>query len=554
MTSYKKVSSKIHYRETITKTPLYFYSNNIFFLHMDPAIPNLGQALTALDLEDQFLANGELAHFSLVERGRIANDIIAEKLSRGKWQSVIRMVYGGLGKADALFEGDPAQLREHIVASAVAEKPEYISESVLDILHEKREDDLLFQFATKIDLHYESLEDVVGRIHRTYFDDPVEGQKRKRALDQVVGKKALQSQDFAEAFERLHAIGDLEGIDSLFTTVLSQSDSYNKKNILERIALGDEGKREERLRRVVLGCLEGEVRAFESFEIYTKYPEIRFAPEEREAVRNFFAAEISVYDLKRLVEDKDPALSLLWAEKHATSDPKSAYTLFLKLGYDGPQIVPAVLSGLKMRMKKHDASEALRVREIQDDDLRRAYADAPFPIQIDIALHLQNLKQLKSLSKIAYTKGDLKAAYRLLVYAQANLEGPHATKIRAKLIENELKDTSAPWLSFLDPSDSKGKMQAYEALMEDGSKRRKERVAYTRFERAYRLAYSLQDEEKTQKAREHMVAISPRLALADFRKENVDEKGVDYVTEIIAHHYGTDQEKLKHYIEKYKKT
>ena len=54
---------------------------------------NLGNALTALGLENQFLSNGELSNFPLVERGRIANGIIAEKLRLGRWEGVVQMMY-----------------------------------------------------------------------------------------------------------------------------------------------------------------------------------------------------------------------------------------------------------------------------------------------------------------------------------------------------------------------------------------------------------------------------------------------------------------------------
>ena len=54
----------------------------------DTQTPNLGGALTALGLEDKFLANGELTNFPLLERGRLANAIIDEKLKAGKWQTL----------------------------------------------------------------------------------------------------------------------------------------------------------------------------------------------------------------------------------------------------------------------------------------------------------------------------------------------------------------------------------------------------------------------------------------------------------------------------------
>ena len=50
---------------------------------------NLGRALTILGLEDKFLSNGELSNFPLLERGKIANDIISEKLNHGRWEKVV---------------------------------------------------------------------------------------------------------------------------------------------------------------------------------------------------------------------------------------------------------------------------------------------------------------------------------------------------------------------------------------------------------------------------------------------------------------------------------
>src|SRR3989344_4906059 len=109
---------------------------------------NLGSALTILGLEDQFLANGELTHLPLLERGRMASAIIDEKLRLGKLQTVVHMIYGG-GKADALFDGDRNELKARIVAAAQQRtNPDPgLTEFTLETLVKANEHDLLFRLA-----------------------------------------------------------------------------------------------------------------------------------------------------------------------------------------------------------------------------------------------------------------------------------------------------------------------------------------------------------------------------------------------------------------------
>src|SRR3989344_6485389 len=131
---------------------------------------NLGRAITRLGLEDKFLANGELSRFPLADRGTIANEIIAEKLRLGRWQSVIKMMYGGLGKADALYEGDREELKASILKSAM-ENPgsglEYPKGEIIDVLRRAGEADLLFRLATLMpNLKYGHFNEMVSSVDR----------------------------------------------------------------------------------------------------------------------------------------------------------------------------------------------------------------------------------------------------------------------------------------------------------------------------------------------------------------------------------------------------
>ncbi|MCH7813284.1 MAG: hypothetical protein IID40_04605 [Planctomycetes bacterium] len=106
---------------------------------------------------------------------------------------MVDMIYRGIGKADALFDGDRAQLREDIVRSAV-EHPEskYFGRETLDALSKARENDLLFGLATNMPLlDYDGFDAISRKIGRAFLEDPEHGAERSRVLDETGGRLAL---------------------------------------------------------------------------------------------------------------------------------------------------------------------------------------------------------------------------------------------------------------------------------------------------------------------------------------------------------------------------
>ena len=231
---------------------------------------SFGGAITRLGLEDKFLANGELTRFQLVDRGRIANDIISEKLRLGRWQTVVEMIYGGVGKADALFEGNFDESKEGILKSAVEHsKGRDINQKTVELLAKAGEDDLLFRLATGIQsLDHHGFIAIAGSVKNKYFD---EDPQRLQTYHETAGNKALESREYDHALTHFDTI-DNEGLSTKAFHLLMSSDiCYLSVRDLERVALGNERQKEDRLRRIVLSCLaeeERHLKPIDAFDIY----------------------------------------------------------------------------------------------------------------------------------------------------------------------------------------------------------------------------------------------------------------------------------------------
>ena len=220
-------------------------------------VSNLGRALTRLGLEDRFLSNGELSNFPLVERGAIANGIIAEKLRLGRWQSVVNMMYGGFGKADALYEGDRIELRESILNSAREHSDtDYARREAVEVLAKAGEADLLLRLATVLpDLKYQDFSDMTGRIKSSFFNDPEFGPQRAQILHQTAANKAFSEKKYESAFLHFSEEKDNDGIGRVFDSVLSHEGGSYSEDLLEKIALSDPAQKDNRLKRVVSGSI-----------------------------------------------------------------------------------------------------------------------------------------------------------------------------------------------------------------------------------------------------------------------------------------------------------
>jgi len=118
--------------------------------------------------------------------------------------------------------------------------------------------------------------------------------------------------------------------------------------------------------------------------------------------------------------------------------------------------------------------------------------------------------------------------------------------IRKKLIEDDIKNNHG-YVWFLHKLDKMGGIQAFDALMEQGT--------YNMLERAYDIAMKGRGyAEQLQEVREKLVEINPRWAFGDFKGsskgEIKDPKGVKYVIDVISKEYGVYGRDLADFVEK----
>lgn len=242
---------------------------------MTKEVSNLGKALTELNLEDKFLSNGNLSNFPLMERGEIAKDIISEKLKRGRWQTVVQMIYGNFGNANALFEGDREALKKDIVRSAV-ERPvshisTYFGDDVIKTLVKAGEEDLMFNLATNIPyLDYDNFIGVVRNIDEIYFKDSEQGSQRSHTFHNLAGKKALEEEKFYDASVHFNKIDDLDGVSQVFDA--ARDHKKTSLGTLEEIALNDPSQKDDRLKEIVLGSIPNkDINPLKTYKLFKKH-------------------------------------------------------------------------------------------------------------------------------------------------------------------------------------------------------------------------------------------------------------------------------------------
>jgi len=519
---------------------------------VDQNVANLGSALTALGLEDKFLSSGELSNFSLVERGRIANGIIAEKLRLGRWEAVVRMIYGEFGKIDVLYDGDRNELRERIVKSATEHsKSAQLGEETLEALFEAGENDLIFRLATNVStLNYKDFNAAVRYVSSDYFSDAEQGDQRKIKLHQIAASKAMKEREYDSAFNHLSEIGDIEGIGQVFEATLEDRDRWHSGELLEKILLSDDSRKDERLKRIVLSSISEKsgLDPLVAFELYKKYGNDLSSQEAKTLqvkLVESLAESASGYDINRIFID-NPEVRLLWAEKHAKDEPRVAYSIFRQQEFDGTSVIVAVQEGLSLGSYQNE-ERALSTSEVAEAHLRRAYETASFDIRVKIASHLKDSGELQRLSKQAQENGALSLAYRLWVTGGGSLEGKYIDRIRTSLIADGINNRFGS-MNFLEKSDARGFAEAYDTLMQTDKGVRTDNLRL-----AYEIALDLRDEERVQRAREEIVATNIEWAIHKFTSgiRGNDDKGLDYVLGIVASQHRVEQRELKRLVEKY---
>ncbi|MFH0978860.1 MAG: hypothetical protein V1837_06185 [Candidatus Woesearchaeota archaeon] len=504
---------------------------------------NLGAALTQLGIEDKFLSNGELTSFPLVDRGRIANGIIEEKLGSGKWTTVVHLLFGSNAHAHALYEGDYEQLKKDILQSALSSSREYYDmDKVAKDLADSKEFDLLFKIACSIPINYDEFNKLTYHFPKGFFDG-----QNLQMLHNVAGKKALEENKPDSAAYHFTESGDKENLKAAFEAMLTHS-AQRHTDSLEKIALFFPKEQAEMLKRIILSTCSEKSGTVSALKLYWKYVGTNLTLPEHDVNKLYSnaASEAVRFDVTRLPFLKDARLCLLWAKKHAKSEPQASYRIFNALGYKGKEVQTAVLSGLEIERYQHE-DQVLTPQDIQKEHLESAYKLASFKVKVVIAKHQKNNRRLQKLSKQAEQKEDLREAYWLWTAGNGNFESKYLTNIRKRLIEKEIKKGSC-WMSFIEKNDRPGKLQAYDALMQERQQQR-----YRFVEVAYELARSLSDQERMQRAREQMVNLNAQRALEAFVKDKKepDKTGIEYLVNVMAQRFKVEAPTLARIVEKY---
>ncbi len=545
-------------------------------------IRNLGRAITSLGLEDKFLADGALSDFTLLERAEIANEIISEKLNFGRWESVVQMIWGGLGKADALYDGNKDTLKKGILESA-KKQTELKSESSdscaksIETLAKKGEYDFIFNLMTSMpNLGYDDFIKMCQYLPATHFEGD-EGAQRKDTLGKVAGEKAMRERKYDSALINFEQVGNEDAIEEIFNEVIKpetkSSRDYSRVGILEEIAMrGDHEKREERLRKMFSGYIAGELE-MEVVKAFNLFKPIPLSEGERAALYDAVAKKVSIFELKpresefhggkREAKIQDSELALLWARKHAEKDPDDAYSIFLEQGYTGEEVLTAVVTGITLNERGREKhSNGLDLEDIKPEHLREVYAVLPFNLQIRVSQHLKDKTELARLSQVAKTQGDFRNAYDLWVSAGNGFEGEYMDSLRQTLIRKEIEENlkenfGRPSFYFLDGLDSRGHTQAFDALMEVAQGERRDIFLSA----AHDLAYKHDSEGRLERVRQEMVSLDLNWALRIFKREKYmsgtetkkmsDPVGFDYALGIVAEKTGVKKEQLSPLIEKY---
>ncbi|MBU3913785.1 MAG: hypothetical protein KKE50_06865 [Nanoarchaeota archaeon] len=527
---------------------------------------NLGKAITVLGLEDELLSNGHLVNYPLLTRGGIANGIIDAKLRLGRWSSVVDMIFGGFGKADALYEGDKDKLRQGILESARRNSSDpYFGDKTVSVLLKSKEYDLLFNLSHTLPLRYEDFVAVVHKIPDTFFQEQGVGAERKQTFNSNAAEKALSERKYGSAIEYYRRASNLQALSTVFEEVLAEkakdsSGSYDTLLLhseLEAILTTDERLKPERVKRVLASCKEKPSDAQFALRVYIEHkPEM--TEQEQEAFYTKVAKNLSPHDIFNIQDrkthrtlDVDPKLKLIWAKQHAKDNPRTAYQIFVEQKYNGSELVEAVNAGLEMDSYQNK-ERFLSPSNVQEAHLRAAFPSAPIKAKTAIARKLKDATGLQALSIQAQQAGNFRRAYDLWEESGAGFEGKYMDSLRTKMIADGIKYHEGSLIG-VSPRDKTGREQAFDALMQAGET---DRQMYLK---AYDIALEGErlDAERLDKVRKTIVSVSPTRALRVFRGYNEekvkDPEGVDYFLGEIARQTGADKSHLAEIAEKYLK-
>ena len=503
-------------------------------LQQSENLPGFGAAIQELGLANEFLANGELQNYRLIERGQIANSVISKKLEMGDWKTVIRMMYGDFGKAEALYEGNRDELEDKIVKSAEQYPHRCISDEV-NALEQSGSRGLLFRLATTLPLNYDDFTEIL--CHDNTWDFIRQDSSRKKTFYQLAAEKALKEGKIHEAFDHFKRNGDKQGIEIIFEQAISDDahhSIYDSMRWVVDTALEDPEKKQERLKRVITRF--SSERPLQCFQLYQDH-NVDLESTELKKLRDNVTENAEEYHFgsDRELKDADLELKLAWAKKHADDNPKAAYRIFCQQDYQGTQLMRSVIAGLQME-RHNNEHRSLSFRGINEDHLEIAYGIAPFGLRVSIAYHQQDSKRLKQLSKESSPE-NRNQAYRMWFDAFGDPDDSHIQRLRIEIIEEGVE---SGFIS-LHHSDQKGNELAYKAVIDSNPKD----VRW-----AYKFATDSGNISLVQRAREEFIKLYPARAIETFQSAQ-DSVGVDYAIKVIAEKHNTNQGQLRNLVEKY---
>ncbi len=500
---------------------------------------NLGRAVASLDLDHEFLSK-DLESFSVPEKSQLVSGIVDENLKRGRWISIVEMIYKDSSNIGILYDGNRSELEDRILESAQKCPEPFIGETIRT-LKDQGKQELLFRLATEVPFDYKILKSLKNSIG-DYLSDSEKGEQRTKTLYSALGNTAFKHKNFADALIYFERVGDKEGMGKIFEAAISEEDALSSYSMdfWEEVALVDPAQKGSRLKRLVLTALskKGERDPWKAFQIFKKY-NVSISPKEKSTLYDRATENILASNVK---EANDLEFSLLWAKKHTDSDPIEAYKILNRQEPDGEDVLKAAISGIEykedsLRREKY----GLSLSQISETHLKKILLETktPFKVRVKIARNLKNEEELKNLSKEAVADKKLDEAYNLWVNGKGDPKDPEMSAIRTKLINKKI--SSSEYFSLNFKGDSIGAVEYYNSL-----------IKAKNFKEAYEIALDLKDEERTQKTREKILAGDLGEALSFFMSYGVkDEKGIKHVMEKTAETHNVPTELVREIIKKH---
>lgn len=513
---------------------------------------NFGSVLTILGFEDKFLSSEKFSGLPPLEKICLVTNIINEELKLGRWEKVVQTMYGDPSNISELYDGDKDKLEEEIVKSS-RHRSTYMKTEAVNTLKKAGKDGLLFKLAFNIpDLHYEEFMQIAQSADSNFFADAQEGEQRKQRLNQTAADLAMKEEKYRNAFYHFKSIDNTKKINNIFEIVLEKKVGYDDERLLQEIALSNKTQKESRLRKIILKSASGEFNSLTAFALYQKH-DIQLLSDEKQNLQKEVVKSSRRHDITNTFS-KHPEIQLLWAKQNAEDEPKTAYNIFKEQEYSGEEVTRAVQAGLNLDAF-NNKEKVMDTSEINEQHLKEAYSSAPFDVKVKITHNLlagaaatklnlaqDYLKELKKLSKQAHKEDKLRLAYNLWIEGGGKLDGKHINQTRTALIKDHIENHFGI-MGFLDPSDRRGKVEAYEALI-----KAKEKIDYLK--KAYEIALELGG-KRVEKVYEEMVSINPRWATDVFMGKK-DEKGLDYVVKYVSSKCGANKNKLRNLVNQYK--